>query len=351
MTTLCDADIRPRILIVRLSALGDVIHGAPVACALREAFPQAFLAWVVEGRNGDLIEGHAALDQVIRIPRRWLKSPKQVVRIRRQLRSLQFDIAVDLQCLTKSAVVAALSGAKRRLGAAGSDGRELSKWFNNELTEVRAAHVVEHYLGILAPLEVVRPAVSFDLPEKPSDAQFALRAMAEAELTPGRAAILNPGAGWPSKIWPARRYGHVAQHLLQQHGVRSLAVWGGGDERRLAQEIVDHSGGAAALAPPTTLCQLGALLRRASLFLGSDTGPMHLAAAVGVPTISMHGTSRADWCGAYGENNIRLQAYYDHGSARQRRAADNAAMRAISIEAACNACDQLLASDRSRSCA
>src|SRR4051794_37602939 len=88
----------PRILIVRLSAVGDVIHGVPVLCALREALPTAFLAWVVEGTMGDVLDSHPALDELVRVPRRWWKSPREIWRMRQRLRSFKFDIAIDLQC-------------------------------------------------------------------------------------------------------------------------------------------------------------------------------------------------------------------------------------------------------------
>src|SRR5262245_53960415 len=123
----------PRILIVRLSAIGDVIQGVPVLCALRHALPRAFLGWVVEGRAADLLEGHPALDALIRVPRGWLKSPRQVWRLRQQLHEMRFNTAIDLQCLTKSAIAAWLSGAPRRIGKGGEDGRELSRWFHNKL--------------------------------------------------------------------------------------------------------------------------------------------------------------------------------------------------------------------------
>src|SRR3954463_10619783 len=118
------AERSPRILIVRVSAIGDVIHGIPVLCALREAYPRSFLAWVAEGTAGDVLEGHPALDQLVRVPRRWWKLPREVWRMRQRLRRMRFDIAVDLQCLTKSAVTAWLSGARRRIGKSGIEGRE-----------------------------------------------------------------------------------------------------------------------------------------------------------------------------------------------------------------------------------
>lgn len=335
-------DASPRILIVRLTALGDVIHGLPVATALRNHFPNANISWAVEGRGADLVEGHPDLDSIVRLPRHWSRSLGSIRAVRRQLRKQSFDVAIDLQCLTKSALVAWLSGAKRRLGVAGTDGRELSKWLNNELTEVQASHVVEHYLQILKPLGIESPAVEFKVPERPADAEFAEQTLSQLNLASSGFAILNPGAGWPSKLWPAERYGELAKRLLQSHGIKTLAVWGGTDERPLAQSIADGSGGTAVVAPPTTMTQLAAITRRANLFVGSDTGPMHLSVAVGTPTISLHGTSRADWCGAYGPSNIRLQDHYQAGTARERRSADNTAMRAISIDSVAAACNQLL---------
>jgi heptosyltransferase-1 len=349
---------RSRILIVRLSAIGDVIHGLPVLCALRDARPDAFIGWVVEGRAGDLLEGHPALDVLVRVPRRWLASPREVLRLRRRLRALRFDTTIDLQCLTKSAVAARLSGAPRRIGKAGADGRELSRWFHNELVAARGRHVIEHYLSLLRPLGIEPPTgaagpagvVRFDLAERPDDARTAEGYLRSQGLAAGRFAVVNPGAGWPSKIWPARRYGELASHLAARHGLPTVAVWGTPDELPLAQSIVAASAGRARLGPPTSMTELAALCRRAALFVGSDTGPMHLAVAVGTPTISLHGPSRAEWCGAYGPGNVRLQARYDPPAARHRHQTDDSAMRAISVEMVAAACDRILAPGVTRRC-
>ena len=340
----------PRILIVRLSAIGDVIHGVPVLCALRAAMPNAFLAWVVEGSAGDLLEGHPALDTLIRLPRRFWKSPREVLQLRQRLRELQFDVAIDLQCLSKSAITAWLSGARRRIGKAGEHGRELSGWFNNELAQTGGGHVIEHYLTMLRPLGIEAPAVHFDLPEFAADTRAVESYLRQRGLWGRRFAVLNPGAGWPSKIWPAVRYAALARHLGQVHRVPTVAVWGMADERPLAERIVEAGARHAHLAPPTTMRELAALCRRAALFVGSDTGPMHLAVAVGTPTISLHGTSRAEWCGAYGPQNIRLQVRYQDGSSLERRQADDSAMREITVKMVAAACDQLLGQPVARKC-
>lgn len=341
-------DRMPRILIVRLSAIGDVIHGVPVLCALRAALPEAFLGWIVEGRAGDLLEGHPALDSLIRVPRGWLKSPREVWQAHRRMHALRFDAAIDLQCLTKSAIAARLSGAPHRIGKAGEDGRELSKWFHTELVACGGSHVIEHYLELLKPLGVESPEVRFDLPERDADARMAEEFLRSNGLAGRRVAILNPGAGWPSKVWPAERYGELARHLAKSHGVASIAVWGVPSELPLAQRIVAASDGHAILAPATSMTELAALCRRAAIFVGSDTGPMHLAVAVGVPTISLHGPSKAEWCGAYGPQNVRLQVRYEDGSALERRKADDSAMRAIEMPLVAEACDRLLRSGAGR---
>jgi ADP-heptose:LPS heptosyltransferase len=270
--------------------------------------------------------------------------------MRHRLRSLQFDVAIDLQCLTKSAAAAWFSGAPRRIGKRGEEGRELSRWIHNELTEPSGNHILEHYLSMLRPLGIDSGQVEFNLPERPSDAEAIDCFLRTTGLAGQRFALLNPGAGWPSKVWPAERYGAVARHLFEAYGVPSVALWGVPSELPLASTIVASSGGHAQLAPPTTMLQLAALCRRAALFLGSDTGPMHLAVAVGTPTISMHGPSRAEWCGAYGPNNIRLQVRYEAGSSLERRRATDSAMRAITVQMAAQACDQLLRVHAARKC-
>ena len=330
-----------RVLIVRLSAMGDLIHGIPVLNALRRALPEAMIGWVAEGRNADLLMGHPALDQLIRVPRRWWRSPREVWALRNQLQLLRFDTTIDLQCLSKSAMAAWLSGAPRRIGYAGKLGREVSRWFHNELVSVEAEHVIDRYLGLLKPLGIQKPKVEFNLPESSPDAEFAERTLRALGLTNGEFAILNPGAGWASKRWPPERYGQLAERLAEELQVPTLAVWGGERELPLAERIVLHSGGTGHLAPPTTMTQLAALARRARLFVGSDTGPLHLAVAVGTTCVSLHGTSLAAQTGAYGPQNRRLQQRYDNSPSR-RSHNDDSAMRAISLELVLAACVEVL---------
>jgi heptosyltransferase I len=333
----------PRILIVRLSAIGDAIQTMPVACALRERFPGAFLAWAVENRAAALLHGHRAIDELILLPRGWLKSPRGVWQLRRRLRDLRFDVTVDVQSLTKSAVLAWLSGARRRIGFGNPGGRELSKWFNNERVDPASAHVVDRYLELLRPLGIESPTVRFDVPEH-EDARAAAEKTVRQFHLEGGFAVINPGAGWPSKLWPVDRYAAVARHLGEGSKLPTLVVWAGAAERTLAEAIA-AAAATAQVAPSTTLPELAALARRARLFVGADTGPLHLAAAVGTPCVGLYGPWPASRHGPYGPQNIALQKMFFEGPARARRTAPPVYMESITVAMVCEACDRILLRD------
>jgi lipopolysaccharide heptosyltransferase I len=331
----------PRILIVRLSAIGDVIHGMPLACALRQRFPRAFLAWVVEERAAELLQGHEALDELIVLPRGWLRRPRLVWQLRRRLRSGRFDLVLEAQGLTKAAVAAWLSGAKRRIGFGGQWGRELSPWLNTELVDASDRHAVERNLALLEPLGIRGPAVRFQVPQRPADQEAAAAMLRQAGLDDAFA-LITVGAGWPSKLWPAQRFAAVAAQLGHAWSLPSLILWGNGEERRRAEEVVDGADGQARLAPKMTLAQLAALARRARLFLGSDTGPLHLAAAVGTPCVGLYGPWPAEKHGPYGPQHVVVQKMRMEGSTRQRRHAPPIYMEAIGVADVCDACRQIL---------
>ena len=331
----------PRFLITRLSAIGDCILTMPVAAALRRAYPGSLIAWVVQGAGAQLLVDHSDVDQVIKVPRGWLKSPPAIWKLRQQLRQYNFDYVIDPQSLTKSSAAGWLSGAPKRIGFSEPQGRELAPLLNNHHVHMKPAHVVDAYLQLLKPLGIRHPRVSFHVPRS-AEATAIIDAFLENIQAGPRFVVINPGAGWDSKLWPARRYGLLANQLGQQHGIQSIVAWAGERERTWTDEIVDHAGGHAIAAPDTTLPQLAALLRRASLFVGSDTGPLHLAAAVGTTCVSMYGPTRPADCGPYGSQHIALQSYYQGGTARERRRGSNDAMQAISVEQVSEACGKVL---------
>lgn len=333
-----------RILICRTSAIGDCVLTMPMLCALRDHFPGAYIAWIVERGAAPLLKDHACLDQLIVVQKGWMKSFRQVREVRRQLRALRFDIAIDPQSLTKSSLAAWLSGAPDRIGFARPRGRELSVWLNTDLIQPTVPHLVDAQLQLLAPLGVVEPRVRFAMPRDEA-AEMAIHEALCVQHLGCPFVTMNVGAGWNSRLWPPQQYGRVAKHLGQRHRIPSLVVWAGEKERSWAEEVVTHSGGNAVLAPPTKLTELTALLRRSRLYVGSDTGPMHIAAAVGTSCVALFGTTLPEQSGPYGDHHVAVQARFQSGTARQRRSASNDAMREISVESVCAACDSALAAD------
>jgi heptosyltransferase-1 len=340
---------KPRILIVRLSAVGDCVQTMPLASAIRANFPNVHITWVVEKAAAPLVAAHEAVDRLIVLPKRFAYSLSVLNWLRRELRSARFDLTFDPQGLTKSGLVAWLSGAPRRIGLARPAAREINPWLQTELVAAHALHRVNRYLELLRPLGIDRPAVRFGLRIPDAAEAAAAHWCQQAELSGGYVA-LNPGAGWDSKRWPAERWAQVARDLGRL-GAISVVTWGGPRERAWAEEIVAGSNGHSVLAPPTTLLELAAILSRARLFIGSDTGPLHLAAAVGTPCVAMFGASSVAACRPYGYGHVCLQAALDRSSGRKRPGADNWAMRQITAGAVCEAANQLLDSHSSPSAA
>lgn len=272
---------------MRLSSIGDVVHALPVAAALRSASWE--VGWLVEPPARPLLEGNPAVSRVVTPPPRRAFGPAAAWRAARELRRERVDVALDLQGLWKSAAWARLSGARRVVGYAGPARREpLSALLVGErLPRAEGAvHVIDLNLALLRALGI--EAVGrreFPLPP-PGPAQ----AVVEEGLTRlGLAGfvVLNPGGGWASKLWPAERFAELAR-LLGEQGLRCLVTWGPGEEG-LARAVAEGSGGAAVACFPTGLLDLLELLRRARLVVAADTGPLHMACAVGTPVVGLYG--------------------------------------------------------------
>lgn len=286
-------------LVVRLGSLGDIIHTLPAVAALRAAFPDAIIDWVVERLARALADRIPILDAVHEIDTfRWRRAPlsrltrREAAGVFRELRARRYDVALDFQGLVKSAVVARASGADRVLGFARRALREpAARAFYHEgvAPGPETEHVIEKNRALARRLGVRGGEVVFPLREDPADAAGAETVVRQARFEPAaRFVILNPGGGWPTKRWPAARFGELARELQVRNGLRALVAWGPGEEP-LARAVVDASGGAATAGAPMDVPVLLAVLRRAALFVGGDTGPLHFAAAVGTPIVGLFG--------------------------------------------------------------
>jgi heptosyltransferase-1 len=278
-----------RILIVKLGALGDVVHAIPVAAALRRAFPSARIDWLVSRKHREI------LDLVPVIDRRLVMNDREMIAAIRGLRGSRYDVAFDLQGLIKSAVLARASGAARVVGFTARYARErIASWFYTDahdpggggMYHVDEHHVVYTNLGVLEEV-----GIRAGEPEFPIDPVESTVAAGVAARTGGRYAILNPGAAWPNKRWPPARFGAVAAELHRRHALPSVVVWGP-DEQSIAQAVVNASSGAATLVPRTTIADVVALARGAALYVAGDTGPAHIATAVGTPIVGLYGPTR-----------------------------------------------------------
>ena len=275
------------VALVRLSALGDVVHTWPLAVALKEQEPRRRLLWVVEEPLLPLVASHPAVDRALAVrTRRWRRkpfSPRTLAALRavaRALREEGVETCIDPQGVAKSALVTRLSGAPRRLGIARPHRRELlagMAYTGTVAIPEGARHVVAWNLAFAAALGAAVP----DPPPAP-DGRWLLGP--DPPPRDDRLAVLLPGAGHPAKVLDEETLAEVAR-TLAGHGLRVLVAWGPG-ERERAEGVA--RGGHAELAPPTSLPELARLLGRAALVVGGDTGPVHLAASLGTPTVGVH---------------------------------------------------------------
>lgn len=335
-----------RFLIARRSAIGDCILTLPLVWAIREAFPNAHITWAIEKGPHRLMAGHTAVDEFLVLGKGLPLAPRALWAFIQQLRGGRYDVAIDPQSLTKSSALGWMAGAPLRIGFRAPIGREISTWLNNRLVTNRAVHVVDRHLELLEPLGVPVPArPRFDFPVDPAAVSSMSSWLKGCGISRGFA-LLNPGAAWNSKLWPAERYGLTARFLEQSLGLRSVALWGDAKEKLWAEQIVAHSAGATTLAPSTTLQEMAALIQQAGLFVGSDTGPLHLAAALGVRCVGLYGPTRWEVTGPYGAGHQAVQSFVQKIPSGKKRHADNTSMQAIRVEQVCKACAGVMEASR-----
>ncbi|MGE0813616.1 MAG: glycosyltransferase family 9 protein [Vicinamibacterales bacterium] len=302
-----------RVLLVRMGALGDIVHALPVVAALRRARPDVELDWLVDARY----EGVLALVEgisrriVVRAPAR--ETDGAAVRFPGlsglagavgYLRRRGYAAALDLQGLLKSAVFARVSGARRVIGFERSALREpAARWFYSEQVAVDdRGHVVTKNLAALGALGVTDADVRFPWKAAPSPVVGEVAAAVRLHEGAGFA-LLNPGAAWENKRWPPDRFGRLAAALGERHRLVSVVTWGPG-ERGRADAVAAASGGHALVSPPTALADVLALAREAALCVSGDTGPLHLAASVGTPLVGLFGPTRPERNGPWRREDV-----------------------------------------------
>ena len=299
------------ILVVKLSAIGDVIHALPVSYAIKERFPEAHLTWVVEKPAYPILEGNPYIDDIILFEKAKFRSVggflHEIGPFHRRLRARRYDASLDLQGLFKSAAIVWNAGARQRVGTANM--REGAHLVSRPIRGAHAeGHIVERYLDVARALGCTVDEVRFPVAVSERDRAAAetllLREGVQEQRTFVAFAI---GANWPNKRWPAAHFAALADRLYRAHYVPVL-VGGGRLDETLAQDIMAASG-----IPPvnlvgrTNLKQLAHIFTRAALVLGGDTGPVHLAAGLGTPTVMLMGPTDANRNGPYGQQENAIE--------------------------------------------
>jgi heptosyltransferase-1 len=335
------------VLVVRLGAMGDILHAMPAVTALRQAHPEWFLGWAVEPQwrgllsAGDCTQRSPQMPLVDRIhivpAKQWARAPlsgktlRAIRQIRRELRDSSYDIAIDLQGAVRSAVIARWARAERLIGE--DKPREpAARWFFRERVPTQGTHVIEQ------AIEVVNRLAGESLPFVPASLPTEESAEKAADAVPQPFVLLNPGAGWGAKRWPIDRYAEVACAL---HGDgNSIVVNAGPGEEQLAQELRRIAGDFIHPVQPT-LTELIAITRKAALIIAGDTGPLHLASALGRPVVAIFGPTDPARNGPFG-GSFRVLRHPESRRDHTRRSEPEAGLLTIAPAAVIEAARELL---------
>ena len=334
-----------RVLVVRLGSMGDILHALPTLVTLKENFPQWEVDWLVESRWRGLLQGNPYLTRSVEFDTLgWRAAPfsrdawgrlRQAVRVMRERR---YDCALDLQGALKSALASRLSGAAEVVGFTGAWLREPGASFlYTRRVQPDAVHVVEANLALAKALGAERVVIGFPLPAGDEDAL-------PKELPSGEVAVVNPGAGWAAKRWSLDGYAQVCDALGKTFSLPVVLNCGPGEEA-LAQQVRGACRSPQPLLYSGDLAGLIALLRRARIVVGPDTGPLHLAAALGVPTVGLYGPTDPRRNGPYGNHHRTLRPENARTS-YQHSAQSDGFMEQIRPEQVLEAIRELLAERR-----
>ncbi len=332
-------DIDPqRVLVIKPSALGDVVQSLPVLGMLRQRFPQTQLAWLIKDSLAQLLQGHPLLDQVLvwqTQEGRW----RSFWGLLREVRAGEFDLVVDLQGLFRTGMLSWYSGARWRVGF--SNAREGARWAytHRVLVPSRDLPALVKYALVAQALGCQGPVPQAVIPIQEEHRRWAMEHLA---TLPHPWVAAHPGARWPTKQWPPDRLARALQ-ILQQHSAAGVVVLGGPEERTLADQVAQAlSGPVLNLAGKTSLLQLAAVLEQCEALISGDTGPMHLAAALGTAVVAVFTCTSPLRAGPRGSQHRVLAAQIPCASSYRRRCRHLSCMSLVAPEQVAQAAQELL---------
>jgi len=301
-----------RIALIKPSALGDVVHALPLLNALRHKFPEAHIAWVINRSYQSLIDGHRALNETIPFDRGamkagWRKAIGTSVKLARELRRRKFDLVIDLQCLARSGLMSLATRASRRIGL--STAREGARFAYTDVIDIpdpKNRHAIDHYWCVAEALGIGDIPKRFDVPVQAESRAWANE---QLHLLPRPWLAFGVGARWLTKRWLPEHFAELARRAHAQFGGTAFFV-GSPDEAPLAQQVIAQLRGPTRdFVGTTSLQQLAGLLDAADVMISNDTGPLHLAAALGRPCVAPYTCTLVRRHGPYGAIGIETDVW------------------------------------------
>ncbi len=334
------------ILIVKLSAIGDVIHTLPALNAIRRYYPQARITWLVEEAAASLLKGHPSLDRVLVSRRKqWLKGlagpgrvrhARQVIAFFRELRDTRYDMILDFQAALKGSLLIALSRGRRKIGfGKGLEHQEHSYLFLNEKVPAvdMEIHALTRGLMLLEKIGIPASRITYNLPVSDRDRDEINQILDAAGI--GRQAklvVINPVAQWKTKLWDNAKFAALADLLMKRYDVPIIFSGGPGDRPVIAAITAKMRHKALNFAGQTSLMGLAAIYERAALLVSTDTGPMHLGAAVGIPVVALFGPTAPWRTGPFGAGHRVIRAAVECAPCFKRTCDTQQCMRKITVE-------------------
>jgi len=340
------------ILIVKLSAIGDVIHTLPSLAVLRKLYPEAHITWVIEEASADLIAGHPHLDRVIvsrrkrwlrefRDPRKAGQALKEIKEFLKSLRDRPYDLVIDFHGLFKSALIVLISGGRRKLGY--DSMQELSGLFLNEkIPEDMGKHAVDRYLDFLRYLKAPETQPEFFVPISEENKKRVEELLEKSGLDRGeRFVAVSPMALWETKLWEDEKFAKLCDRITGELGVKVVLTGSeeGGMNRRIQSLMTKPS---INLGGMTTLRDLACVYRASLLLITTDSGPMHIAVAVATPVIALFGPTSPSRTGPYGEGNIVIRKEMDCSPCFLKKCESRRCMKDISVDDVFKAVKEML---------
>jgi heptosyltransferase-1 len=329
-----------RLLVIKPSSFGDIVQSLPVLAALRRAWPTSRIDWLVKAEWAELLQNHPLIDELVVLPGPMKDWPK----VLKRLRTSSYDMVIDLQGLLRSGLLSLVTGAPIRAGFANA--REGSPWCYTHRVSIASdsAHAVERYLELICGLGIATTdGVTFPLPEWKREEQWVNDFLAEQMAPPKPFCVIHPAARWKTKQWPIERYAELADWLIGDRGYGVILVAGPAQADQVSPMTARMRAPVVSLVARTTLPQLGALLRHAAFLITNDSGPMHLAAAVGTPVVGIFGPTDPQRVGPYGSGHVVLQKAFDCSRCKRNDCVQGLeCLKAISVDDVRAAVQQLV---------